>query len=316
MAAPSPPGPRAGARPARLSPGDAVALVAPAGPVPERLLQAGVRILESWGLRVRLGEHLLDRHERLGYLAGADADRAADLQRAWLDPEVRAVLCAKGGYGAHRMVDLLDWEALAAAPAKIFGGFSDITAVHEAFAVRLGVATMHAPLIATSAFVEDGVTAEGLRRALFEPERAVRLTAPEGSVLVAGRAEGVTFGGCLTVLAENRGTPGALAGCAGGILLLEDVGEDDYRLDRTLTRLLRSGWLADVSGIALGTWHDCAPGPEAVREVLRDRLAPLGVPVLADLGFGHGPRSATVALGVPAVLDTAAASLTMARALR
>lgn len=128
-------------RPARLTPGSTVAVVAPAGPPPPQL-DAGVAVLREWGLRVRLGEHLYERHPDLHYLAGWDADRAADLQRAWCDPEVDAVVCARGGYGAMRMLDLLDWPAMAAAGPKIFAGSSDITALHAAIGEQLGVVTL------------------------------------------------------------------------------------------------------------------------------------------------------------------------------
>lgn len=301
-------------RPNRLRPGDRVAIVAPSGPVPPQRLAAGTAILEGWGLGVEVAPHVLDTHAELDYLAGVDADRAADLMRAWLDPEISAVLCARGGYGAQRMIDLLDWSALRAAPPKVFAGYSDITALHEAFAVELGLATLHAPMVATAAFIEDGVTADGLRRALFEPENATVLAAPTADPIVAGRAHGVTIGGCLALIAEGRGAPATRASAAGSILLLEDVGEETYQLDRMLTALLRTGWLDGVAGIALGSWHECTPDLAAVRRLMADRLGGLGVPVAWELGFGHGPRSHTVPLGIPATLDADAGTVTYATA--
>lgn len=304
--------PRELTRPPRLRPGDRVAVVAPSGPVPANRLAAGRAVLESWGLEVAIAPHVTDLHERLDYLAGSDADRADDLLQAWMDPGISAVLCARGGYGAQRIVDLLDWTAMRSAPPKPFTGYSDITALHEAFAVELGVATLHAPMVATGAFIEDGVTAVGLRRALFTPEAATAL-ASSAEALVPGRARGVTLGGCLALLADSRGTPSSHASAAGAILLLEDVGEECYRLDRSLTKLLRSGWLDGVAGIALGSWHDCLPDTDAVRELMLDRLGHLGVPVVWELGFGHGPRSATVPLGAVATLDADAATLALDR---
>ena len=119
------------ARPRRLAPGARVAVVAPSGPVPEERLQAGLDILRGWDLEPVVGPHVLECHAEFDHLAGTDTDRAADLQAAWCDPTVDAVLCARGGYGAQRMVELLDWDALRAAGPKVFLGFSDITALHE-----------------------------------------------------------------------------------------------------------------------------------------------------------------------------------------
>jgi muramoyltetrapeptide carboxypeptidase len=290
-----------------LRPGDRVAVVSPSGPVLSDRLDAGCAVLRSWGLDVVLGAHVLDVDDRFEYLAGTDADRASDLQQAWLDPALAAVLCARGGYGAHRMVDLLDWPAMAAAPPKVFAGFSDVTALHEAFAVRLAVATLHAPMVG-SLQIRDERSADLLRRTLFSPESALVLTSPTAETLVPGVASGVTVGGCLALLADNLGTPTARAGVDGGILILEDTGEDRYRIDRMLTQLLRSGWLDGVAGIALGSWFECQDG---VRELMLERLGRLGVPVVWELGFGHGPRSLTVPLGIPATLDADAAALTL-----
>ncbi|GGO95016.1 S66 peptidase family protein [Wenjunlia tyrosinilytica] len=296
-------------RPARLRGGDRVVIVAPSGPIPRERLDAGVDILRAWDLDVEVGEHVLDTHSS-GYLAGGDADRARDLQRAWLDPGVAAVICARGGYGAQRMVDLLDWDAMRAAGPKVFVGFSDVTALHEAFAVRLGLATLHGPMAAGVAFVKDGPTQEHLRRTLFEPENARVLTSPAAAPLVPGTAHGVTAGGCLSLIAAEAGTPHARRSLRGAIWVIEDVAEEAYRLDRCLTQLLRSGLLDGVAAVALGSWQDCSPEDE-VRRLMLDRLGPLGVPVLWELGFGHCPSHITVPLGVPALLDAGNGTLTL-----
>ncbi|MFJ5219907.1 LD-carboxypeptidase [Streptomyces sp. NPDC088354] len=297
-------------RPRRLVPGDRVAVVAPSGPVVPERLDAGLDILREWGLDPVVAPHVRDRHPRFRYLAGEDAARAHDFQQAWCDPDVAAVLCARGGYGVQRMTDLLDWDALRAAGPKVLLGFSDITALHEAFALRLGLATLHGTMIAAQAFVKDGPTRDHVRATLFDPESVRVLGSADARTLVPGTARGITVGGCLSLMAAGIGTPDGRSGMAGGILLLEDVGEEPYRIDRTLTQLLRSGLLDGVAGIALGSWQDCGPY-ERVREVLRDRLGGLGVPVLEELGFGHGDRSLTVPLGVPAVLDADAGALTL-----
>ncbi len=301
-------------RPARLAPGARVAVVAPSGPVPGERLRAGVEVLRGWGLDPVVAPHVLDRHPRFGYLAGTDADRAADLQSAWCDPAVDAVLCARGGYGAQRMADLLDWEAMRAAGPKVFVGFSDITALHEAFATRLGLVTLHGPMAAGVDFLGTERAREHLRATLFAPE-SVRTLAWAGRALVPGRARGVTLGGCLTLLSSELGSPLARPSARGGLLCLEDVDEETYRLDRCLTQLLRAGWLQGVRGVLLGSWEGCAEA--GLREMLADRLGALGVPVADDVGFGHGAGALTVPFGTAAELDAGAGTLTLdAPALR
>ncbi|MFI6012393.1 LD-carboxypeptidase [Streptomyces sp. NPDC051243] len=296
-------------RPARLAPGARVAVVAPSGPVPEERLQAGLDVLRGWDLDPVVAPHVLNRHPEFDYLAGTDADRAADLQGAWCDASVDAVLCARGGYGTQRIVDLLDWDAMRAAGPKVFVGFSDITVLHEAFATRLGLATLHGPMAAGIDFIKNTRAQEHLRATLFEPE-SVRTITSTGSALVPGRARGVTLGGCLCLLAAERGTPHARPSARGGLLCLEDVGEETYRLDRYLTQLLRAGFLDGVRGVLLGSWQECEPY-EPVRALLRDRLSGLRVPVVEEFGFGHCEGALTIPFGVSAVLDADAGTLTL-----
>ncbi|MFP3987000.1 LD-carboxypeptidase [Streptomyces sp. E11-3] len=307
MTPPQPPPVRPLTRPRRLAAGDRVAVVAPCGPVAECRLQAGLDVLRGWDLEPVLTPHLLDEHPEFGYLAGTDTDRARDLQDAWCDPAVAAVFCARGGYGSQRMVDLLDWDAIRAAGPKVFLGFSDVTALHEAFAVRAGLATLHGPMVAGTDLAKQTRSQDQLRATLFAPE-TVR-TIEGGRTLVPGRAAGVTFGGCLPLLAAELCTPHARPSARGGLLCLEDVGEEPYRIDRALTHLLRSGLLDGVAGIVLGSWAECGPYAE-VRAVLLDRLGGLGVPVVEELGFGHCEGALTVPLGIPAVLDADRGTLT------
>ncbi|MEO3974569.1 LD-carboxypeptidase [Streptomyces sp. CAU 1734] len=297
-------------RPRRLRPGARVAIVAPSGPVPDDRLDEGLEILRSWELDPVVMPHVRGRHTRFGYLAAHDGDRARDLTAAWCDPSVSAVICARGGYGAQRMVDRLDWTAIRAAGPKVFVGYSDVTALHEAFAARAGLVTLHGPMIGALTFLKDGATRESLRATLLEPESVLTLGAATARAMVPGRARGITLGGCASMLAADLSSPAARVSARGGLLLLEDVGEQDYRLDRILTQLLRSGLLEGVTGVALGSWAECGPYEE-VREVLRDRLGGLGVPVVEELGFGHGETNLTMPLGVPAVLDADAGTLTL-----
>jgi muramoyltetrapeptide carboxypeptidase len=294
-------------RPPRLRPGQTVAVVAPAGPVPDERLEAGLAVLRSWGLLVREGAHVRGRDSRFGYLAADDAARATDLMAAWCDPEVVAVVCARGGYGVHRMVDLLDFDALAAAGPKVLVGFSDITGLHSAWASRLGMATVHGPVV-TSLGSGDAASREHLRRLLLEPAAGLEVVTG-AEALVAGRAEGVLVGGNVALLAADVGTPTARP-AADSIAVLEDVGEEPYRLDRMLTQLLRSGWFDRARGIAVGGLTGCGSGDE-VRTVVEDRLVPLGVPMLWGVPIGHEPHNLAVPLGVRAALDAGTGTLTV-----
>jgi muramoyltetrapeptide carboxypeptidase len=297
-------------RPRRLRAGDCVGIVAPSGPVPAERLEAGLAVLREWGLRPVVGRHVLEPHPSLGHLASTDEHRARDLEDAWCDPSLAAVISARGGYGTQRVLDQLDWDRLRAAGPKVFVGYSDLTVLHEALAQRLGLATLHGPMPASASFLGDEATRDHLRQSLFTPEKVLRIGPTAGArMLVPGRARGITLGGNLSLLAAERGTPHARPSAAGAIVLLEDINQPPYSLDRLLTQLLRSGWFDGVAGIALGSWAECG-NPEEVGVVLRERLEPLGVPVIEELGFGHGPSTPTLPLGVPAVLDADARTLT------
>lgn len=297
-------------RPRRLVAGNTVAVVATSGPIdPDRLMR-GTALLESWGLSVRLGDHVLDRDPTYPFLAGSDADRAADLQRAWCDPDVAAVFVARGGSGAARLIDRLDWAAMKAAGPQLLVGFSDVTALSEAVAAELGLVSLFGPMPATVILGEvppEAVSAEHLRRTLFEPDDS-RVIFEQGSrCVVPGRARGVLIGGTVSVLTVSVGTSQSRA-ANGGIVVLEDIGEVAYRLDNRLTQLLRSGWFDGVRGIVLGSWTDCGPDGEST---VIARLRELGVPMVSGLPIGHGRPALTVPLGVEAELDADAGTLTL-----
>jgi muramoyltetrapeptide carboxypeptidase len=283
-------------------------VVAPAGPIPADLLDKGVAQLREWDLDVSVADHVLDRDPTLRYLAGTDADRAADLQQAWCDPDVAAVVCARGGYGCLRLPPHLDWSALAAVRPKPLVGSSDITVLHHLFTTRLGVPTVFGPMPASARFTDDQPARDALYRCLFDPAAATVVTGPGAGPLVGGVAHGRTTGGTASMLAALIGP--ADPPPAGAILLLEDVTESPYRLDRILTQLLAAGWCDRLAGIALGSWTDCGP-PTQLLPMLRDRLAGLGVPVAQGLTFGHCAGQASIRLGVPAVLDADAGTLTV-----
>ena len=291
---------------APLRPGDRVAMITPAGPgVAERVEQA-TQHYRDWGLEVVVGAHVLRPHDRAPYLAGADAGRRSDLVDAWLDPDVDAVVALGGGYGAMRLLDDIDWAAMTAAATrrdgrpKLLTGSSDITALHEAFRHRIGGPTLFCPMAGNKVFLDSDVIRDDVHRWLFEPWRGRRIGRESTEVLAAGRAFGTLTGGCLALLAGALGSPESHADHR-GILLLEDVDEEIYRLDGFLLALQRAGRFDASVGIALGSWQGCTP-PEGLRPLMDEYFAERGIPVLWQVGFGHDPQAVSVPLNVDAML--------------
>jgi muramoyltetrapeptide carboxypeptidase len=297
-------------RPRALKPGDTVMLVSPSGPTRAERVQRGIELLTGWGLRVSVGPNA---YERAGYLAGSDEQRLADLNLALADPAVRGVLCTRGGYGAQRVVDGLDLAAVRRDP-KVVAGFSDITALQLALWRGARLATVHGPGAAWADERTGEVSAASLRDALMTTE-PVMLTADagdeSGSVRFGSRASGTLIGGNLSLLAASVGTvdqPDLRA----AILLLEEIDEPPYKVDRMLLHLRRAGVLDGVAGVALGHFTNCADGwPISIVDVLGEHLGALGVPVLGGLPVGHGRDQLTVALGVPSTMDVGAGTLTV-----
>lgn len=302
-------------RPAVLRPGDTVLVVSPSGPAAPDAVALGMDLLAGWGLRPVLGAHA---HARTGFLAGSDAQRLADLNAGFADPTVRAVVCTRGGYGAQRVVDGIDMAAVRRDP-KLVVGFSDITALQLAVWRGARLATVHGPGAAWRPLRTPPASAESLRAALMTTDRVVLRRDPgvqTAAVQVPGTATGTLLGGNLCLLAASIGTPD-LPDLHGAILLVEDVGEPPYKVDRMLTQLRRSGALAGLAGVAVGHFTGCADaGPVSVVEVLQERLGGLGVPVLGGLPVGHGTGQLTVPVGVPATLDATTGTLTVSPATR
>ncbi|MFY1698986.1 S66 peptidase family protein [Solwaraspora sp. WMMA2101] len=302
-------------RPPALRPGDEVRVVAPAGPVAAEQVERGMAVLAGWGLRPRLARHALGRH---GYLAGTDEQRAADLVEALADPAVRGVFCTRGGYGSQRIADRLDPAAVRRDP-KVVCGYSDVTALHLALWRTARLAGVHGPVVAWDDQRCPAESAESLRTAVMGAAPTVVARSPleaSAPVAVPGRASGTLLGGNLSLLATSVGTAD-LPDLSGAILLVEEIGEPPYRVDRMLTQLRRSGVLAGLAGVALGQFTGCADRQGVdVAQVLGERLGDLGVPVLGGLPLGHGQTPRTVGLGVPATLDTVAGTLTVEPAVR
>jgi muramoyltetrapeptide carboxypeptidase len=279
-----------------------------------------VQVLTSWGLQVELGEHVFDR---LGYLAGRDEDRVADLNDAFRDPGVRAILATRGGKGAYRIVDDLDFDAVRRDPKPVVG-FSDITHIHLALWSRCRLAGLHGPFTNWSDEWSGPASAEALRQALMTTDSVTIHRDPcevTAAVTVDGTASGILVGGNLDAIRTEAGA--GLSSLRGVILFLEhQKGTGLGEVDRALTQLTRSGALDGLRGVALGqflgfgqTADDPSLGGWDITDVLRDRLTRLGVPVLGGLPAGHGPHPPTIPLGTRATIDTAVGTLTVEAAV-
>lgn len=295
-------------KPRALRPGDTIAVVSPASPIDATKLEKGLEVLKSAGYQVLLGRHVLAAD---AYLAGTDEQRAEDLRWAFEQPEVAAIYCSRGGYGCARLLPNLDLDAMAAS-GKMFLGFSDITTIHLALN-RRGLVTLYAPMA-----LSFSVEREPWVYASFLDALLGRTDSPEGmpraETLVEGVAEGDVTGGCLCLLADSLATPDALE-ARGKILIIEDVDEHPHRVDAMLTHLLNAGVLQTVSGIVVGEMTstdektDASIGGRPWREIVRDRIAPLGIPAVLGYPFGHVRNMRTMPLGIRARLDANAGTL-------
>jgi len=300
-------------KPERLCRGDTVAMVAPASAPPDpKAVDRAVTALERFGFRPKLAKHV---RARLGFLAGTDRERAADLMAMFTDKQVKAILCLRGGYGTSRILARLDYDLIRRHP-KILSGYSDITSLQLALIRKAGLICFHAPML-NGELADPKVppfTRAGFLRTVMEAAPAGSLSEGyEGktmAVLRPGTVEGRLMGGNLTLICASLGTP-IVPSFKGKILFFEDVSEKPYRLDRSLTHLLNAGVLSQVAGVAVGVNQDCQdpnakPGGEyrqSAADVIKERLSSLRVPVVVGLPFGHVRLNATIPLGVRATLD-------------
>lgn len=303
-------------KPKALKPGDTLGFVAPSSPVnaPDSVDKC-VEAARALGYKAVVGESCRLVH---GYLSGADRVRADDLNRMFRDDEVDAIIAIRGGYGAPRILDMLDYR-LAAEHPKLLSGYSDITALHIAYGQKSGLITMHAPMPSTEWIADDygGFTEASLWRALTSTQPLGPVLNPPGcpvECLRGGVARGRLVGGNLCLVAALNGTPWEID-ARGAILVLEDVGEYVHRLDRMLTTLRLSGKFDDCAGIVLGGFTDCEPEyPErslTIRQVIEEVVLPSGKPVVSGYMIGHCSPKVTIPLGVMATLDAGNLLLTI-----
>jgi len=305
--------------PLPLNPGDTVGLVSPSSATDGRLgLQLAREVMEALGFRVKTGAHYAARH---GHLAGTDAERAGDLNTMFADPEVRAIVCVRGGSGAARLLPLLDYDAIRADP-KVLLGYSDITALHNAILARAGLVTFHGPIGAGS---WNTFNVDQFRRLFFDRElmhyenvvdRGDELVPRKHRTLTitGGKARGELVGGNLSVLVGLAGSP-YLPDFDGRILFLEDVEEAPYRIDRMLTTLKLMGAQDRIAGFIFGECTDCDPGEGfgslTLDQIFDHHIRPLGIPAYRGAMIGHIRQQFIVPVGGQVEMDADAGTFRM-----
>lgn len=287
--------------PSPLRPGDTIALVAPASYMAKLNMEACIETLTQWGLIVRCGPTVNSTSEI--YFSGSDEERRRDLQTMIDDPSVKAIMFARGGYGCSRIVDQLNWTALQTHPKWIIG-FSDVTIFHLHLLQHLQLATIHGPM--TAAFQpgkSDEFSIPSLQQALFEKKYVYEVPAHTQNVL--GTAHGPLIGGNLSLLVHAIGTT-SFPTLKGAILFVEEVGEYDYSVDRMFTQLLRSGLLAQLNGLIIGSFSDRKDTPrpfsvhpdQAIQEIVLEKVKQYGYPVCFDFPVGHAEANRALKCGM------------------
>ncbi len=308
-------------KPQPLRPGDLIGVISPASPPkPEKVeqYQRGLTYLRDLGYHIVEGQHVLDQY---GYLAGTDADRAADINAMFRNPRVRAIICSRGGYGTPRILDRIDYEAIRNDP-KILVGYSDITSLHLAIHAQTGLITFSGPMVA----VEMGkgilrLTESSFWRQVTQPRRFT-MKAATGDytprVYHGGSGEGRLLGGCLSLINPLIGTP-YLPDFDGAILVLEDIGEDVYGIDRYLVQLRLSGILDGLNGLILGQFLDMDSGEKSepslsLDQVIQEHTHQLKIPILGNFPYGHQDYKYTMPIGCRVRLDADQGTLALLEA--
>lgn len=307
-------------KPRRLKPGDTIGVIAPASaPQDPTMIDKGKIALEEMGYHVVLGKFC---REKSGFLAGSDRERLADLHRMFANSRINAILCLRGGYGTGRLLRQINFRLIQRNP-KIFVGFSDITALHLAFLKKANLVTFHGPMVTANLIKKNSppYTQDSLFRILSE-RKAFGSIRPGSDVRRAvtirkGKARGPLTGGNLSIIVNTLGTPYEIV-TRGKIVFIEDIDEAPYRMDRNLTHLLNAGKLRDAAGIVVGKCAGCdakrkkgEPYTQSLKDVIRDRLYPLKIPVLMNMPFGHVDYLCTLPLGIRATLDATKGDLTI-----
>lgn len=303
-----PPFPEALRKPPVVNRGDTVALVAPAGPLDPGEIGRGVTHMRMLGLNPIVGPHA---NERYGYLAGPDRHRIADFNWAARNPNVKAIVALRGGYGTMRILDDLDYAALRAHP-KVVMGFSDCTALLNAISRRSGIVTFHGPVASRESHFGSG-TRSFIQRAWMSREPIGILRKNGVQTLHGGRARGKLAGGNLSLISSLCGTAFAIA-ARESLLIIEETEESAYRVDRMLTQLKMSGTLDAANGIVFGAFNKMKSEGSTltIDQVLRDRTNARPKPAITGAPVGHIEEQWVLPIGLPATLDASARTLTIA----
>jgi len=291
-------------KPPALQPGDTIGIIAPASNIKRELLESGCEALRGLGYRPFYLDSILEKNL---YVAGSAERRARELDEMFTRDDVRAIVCARGGYGANYLLDTLDLEKIKTHP-KIFVGYSDITTLLTYILDSVGLVTFHGPMVTKDFVLSDGVDLGSWEAALTGVSDWALDLGPESGVkpLLAGSAQGVLYGGCLSMLVASLGTPYEIH-TAGTILFIEDADEKPYQIDRMLMQLKLAGKFASVCGIVFGEMLDCLQNKDqdyTLEEVVLRVIGDLGVPVAYGLRSGHvSRRNITLPFGVRAALN-------------
>ncbi len=294
-------------KPNRLKKGDTIGLVAPAGIIFDGEEFNRMRfVLEGMGFKVKFGEHVRKRH---GYFSGEDTERAEDLNRMFADEEVNGIIAVRGGWGCARILPYLDFEMIRKNP-KVFSGFSDNTTLHLAILAYSGLVTFHGPM-GNSAWSD--LTRKYFHEVLVEGKMSEMKSKNEVMVINGGKTRGSLIGGNLSILATSLGTR-YQPDTRGGILFLEDIGENSYNVDRMLTHLKQAGMMDELSGFVFGKCTNCKDGTRptfTLEEVLKQHIEPLGIPAIYGADISHDDDNFTLPMGLQAELNADVGTITL-----
>ncbi|HEX5323160.1 MAG TPA: LD-carboxypeptidase [Capsulimonadaceae bacterium] len=295
-------------RPTALPAGGTLGIISPSSPVDPSRLQTGIGWLQNRGFRTVLGRHALDRD---GHLAGTDQDRAADLQEMYADPTVDAVLCARGGSSSMRLWRRIDWDSLRALPPKIFCGYSDITSLHIPFLQRLNVITFHAPTVWELGARASDSAGEWMLHLLQSKVPLDEVPGRAAHTLIGGAAEGRLCGGCLTLIRATLATPYQID-TTGSLLILEDIDNAPWMIERDLLQLAEAGLLEKAAGFIVGEATNADDtDTQPMRRIWQEMLAPFGKPCVLGFPVGHVCDNLALPLGALARLDADRGTVTL-----
>ncbi len=281
----------------RLKKGDKIGIIAPAGPIKEDELKEGIRILKDHGFQIELSRSLF-KSSNLGYIAGSIKERVDDLHEMFERKDIKAILCARGGYGSMQLLEYIDYELIKKNP-KMFIGYSDITALHLAFLKKIRFITFHGPMLKDLVYLHHYY----LKMFFFaiKGEMPDNITEKRANTLIPGTTEGILIGGNLSIISHLIGTP-YLPILDNMILFLEDINEPYYKIDRMLTHLKLSGIFKNVSGLILGLFKNCGK-QDLIEQIITEILSDLDFPILSNFSIGHSDKNLTIPLGIRVCLD-------------